>query len=310
MTKTSLLLLGGGKRLSLLDRFQIAANQFGTKLLCYAYEIDSKQPITEKAKVITGKLWADENVKSDIKSVVVENEIDLIISNVDPATIIQSHLRSQLNSASFCSSLESTERCLSKRLFQEFCEENNLGIIPSAADSTFPIFAKPNVGSASKGVKLITSSAELELLGNDGGYVFQKYIIGTEYTVDAYITRNEKICGVSTRVRTETFAGESIITETIDDPEIQNKSIEAIQKLKLIGPITLQFIREEKSNVLYLMEVNPRFGGGVIASVEAGFNFPLMMLQELYDEEPDTVFYGKKLIMKRYFREVFFEAYN
>jgi carbamoyl-phosphate synthase large subunit len=55
------------------------------------------------------------------------------------------------------------------------------------------------------------------------------------------------------------------------------------------------------------LEVNPRFGGGVIASIEAGFNFPLMMLEECIGRDPSVVLEGKKIRMIRYFKEVFYE---
>jgi hypothetical protein len=58
------------------------------------------------------------------------------------------------------------------------------------------------------------------------------------------------------------------------------------------------------------MEVNPRFAGGVIASIEAGFDFPRMMIQEIMGKEPLKLEFGKKLLMKRYFMEVFYAVNN
>jgi len=307
MKQISLLMLGGGKRVSLLERFDEAAGQLGLKLKAFAYELSQQQPISQFAEVIVGKKWFDEGVEEDIKKLSENNKIDLIISNVDQATLVQSRIRESLNAASFCSIFESAKICLSKKSFQSFCDENSLGIIPLAIEGQYPVFAKPNYGSASEGAIIIASDLEKNSLLPASDYIIQKYVRGVEYSVDAYVSRNGKICGISPRRRLRTLGGESIETETLHDVEIYQRSSQVIEKLQLIGPLTIQFIREDATHKLYLLEVNPRFGGGVIASIEAGFNFPLMMLQECIGQAPSVTLEGKKLKMIRYFKEVFYE---
>lgn len=307
MRQFSLLLLGGGKRVSLLKKFDEAAKQLGLKLKAFAYELDEQQPISEFAQILVGKKWLDEGIKEDIRNLSQSNKIDLIISNVDQATLVQSRLRESLNAASFCSISESANICLSKKSFQSFCDENSLGIIPLAIEGQFPAFAKPNYGSASEGAIMVASKLEVDSLPSASDYIIQKYVSGIEYSVDAYVSRSGKICGISPRRRLRTLGGESVETETLQDAEIYQRTAQVIDKLQLIGPLTIQFIREDVTHKLYLLEVNPRFGGGVIASIEAGFNFPLMMIEECIGQEPTVILKGKRLKMVRYFKEVFYE---
>ena len=307
MKEFSLLMLGGGKRVSLLERFAEASEQLGLKLNAFAYEINDQPPISQFAKVFVGKRWLDESIEEDIKNLTESNKIDLIISNVDQATLVQSRMRESLNAASFCSIAKSATICISKKSFQSFCNENSLGIIPLAIEGQYPVFAKPNYGSASEGAVILANKMEKDSLPSAPDYILQKYVVGVEYSVDAYVSRSGKICGISPRKRGKTLGGESVETETLQDTEIYLRTIQVIEKLQLIGPLTIQFIREHVTQILYLLEVNPRFAGGVIASIEAGFNFPLMMLEECIGQEPSIISEGKRLKMIRYFKEVFYE---
>jgi len=307
MKQLTLLMLGGGKRVSLLQRFEKASMQLGLDFKAFAYELNERQPISQLANIIVGKRWLDEEIEEDVINISQSNKVDLIISNVDQATLVQSRIRKNLKAASFCSMLESAEICLSKKSFQSFCDENNLGIIPLAIDDEYPVFAKPNFGSASKGAVVIASKSEKDSLPPTFDFIIQKYVKGVEFSVDAYVSRNGRICGISPRRRLRTLGGESVETETLYDAEIFERTYQVIEKLHLIGPLTIQFIREDVTQRLYLLEVNPRFGGGVIASIEAGFNFPLMMLEECIGREPRVVLEGKKIRMIRYFKEVFYE---
>jgi carbamoyl-phosphate synthase large subunit len=307
MKQFSLLMLGGGKRVSLLERFKEASEQLGFKLKAFTYELNDQQPISQFAEVIVGKRWLVDGVEEEIKLISQINGIDLIISNVDQATLVQSRIREHLNAASFCSNIRSAKICLSKKKFQTFCDENSLGVIPLAIEGQYPVFAKPNYGSASEGAVIVASQLEKDSLPPAFDYIIQKYVKGIEYSVDAYVSRNGKVCGISPRRRLRTLGGESVETETLHDVEIYERTLEVIDKLHLVGPLTIQFLREDVTQELYLLEVNPRFGGGVIASIEAGFNFPRMMLEECMGQEPTITLRGKRLKMIRYFKEVFYE---
>ena len=83
-------------------------------------------------------------------------------------------------------------------------------------------------------------------------------------------------------VKSRTVKDQSIIDETI-------KVIEALNKLKdekgngAIGPLTIQFFKTDK-NKIYLLEINPRFGGGVPLSLECGADYGNAMLSMLQDK--------------------------
>ena len=309
MRRIAILMLGGGKRVSLARRFKAAAKQREVALSLYAYEIDEQQPISLEATVLVGKRWSEADVQQDILDVTAEHAVDLILSHVDPATQVHAQLRDRHPAASFSSDIGSTEICASKRRTHEFCQASGIRSIPLAEPGVFPMFGKPDRGSASAGVQALHDEAELEsYLAAHRDVIVQRFVDGHEYTVDAYVSRAGQILGISPRIRLATIGGESVVTETVSHPVIEQQSRDIIDRLGLRGPLTLQFIADRDSEVSYLMEVNPRFGGGVIASIEAGFDYPGMMLDELLGDPVEPVSSGRRLIMKRYFSEAFYAA--
>jgi carbamoyl-phosphate synthase large subunit len=310
MRKINLMFLGGGKRVSLARRFKLAAELLGIRVEIFSYEIDGQQPIGLEAKIITGKRWADPELVDDLSRVIEANKIDLLIANVDPATKAIASLQDRYKCAQISSNQRTVNICMSKKKLQLFCDDSGIQVIPSSAGD-FPCFVKPDCGSASIGARMIANPEDLaDALSRDPSLIIQKFIEGKEYTVDCYISKRGNICGVSPRERIEVAGGEVVITKTVRNSELIKLSIDTIKKLGLVGPVTLQFIVEKNTSEIYLMEINPRFGGGVIASIESGFNYPLMILQDTLNEDPVVIEFGKEVIMKRYFEEVFYANSN
>ena len=75
---------------------------------------------------------------------------------------------------------------------------------------------------------------------------------------------------------------------------------------KFVGPVTIQFIKEFSTNIIYIIEINPRFGGGVLNSIEAGADAPSYILHEYLGCTLTPINkYKNKLLMMRADREFF-----
>jgi carbamoyl-phosphate synthase large subunit len=311
MKTINLMFLGGGKRVSLARSFKASAKILGIHINLFSYEIDMQQPIGLEAKIIVGRRWADSDLINDLCEVIQSYNIDLLVANVDPATRVIATLKERYHCAQISSDQHLIDMCISKKKLQLLCEEKGIKCIPLASNVEFPCFVKPDYGSASVGARLIASPVDLaDAMKGDPTLIVQKFMDGKEYTVDCYISKQGVICGISPRERVATAGGEVVISKTLRNKALINLSTDIIKKLAFIGAITLQFIVDKKASEIYLMEINPRFGGGVIASIESGFNYPLMMLQDTLNEEPIVVRTGKEIIMKRYFEEVFYANSN
>lgn len=199
--------------------------------------------------------------------------------------------------------------CNDKRMTQDFFERENI-LSPRIADNA-PAVIKPVNGMGSQGVYSVDTNAELEaakvLLKND--YIIQEKIEGREYTIDVLCDFEGNTVSAVPRERTEVRSGEVSKSRTVKNKDISDDTIRLIKCLnkygKVTGPITVQcFVTEEKKIVF--LEINPRFGGGVPLTFEAGINYGelLMRFMEGYVHKGETLDF-EEVSMVRYDRAVY-----
>ncbi len=304
----NILFLGGAKRVSLAERFVKAGEVLGHNVNVFSYELNPQVPFTFVGKIIIGKKWHDPRIIEHLLQIVKEFKISFVIANVDQATPVLASLNeSDPTLGLITSSVEACNIFLDKLIMHAKCEELGIPCIPlSYAD--FPMFLKPRHGSASQGTYLVDDNAYLAYLMeriDDNAYIRERYINGVEYSVDAYVSRNGTFVGAVPRIRSQITGGESTTATIVRDSEILELTEKITNSLELIGPITLQFMREKDR--LFFMELNPRFGGGVIASIEAGFDIPRLMITDYLGMTLPLLHHYDQLIMTRYYREVFHE---
>lgn len=316
--RINVLMLGGGNRVSLARRFKIAGTQLGVQVTVFSYDISLEQPIVNEATVLKGHRWSDRFVTQHIVEIIDERQIDLVLACVDPATVILSSLKLERGSCSYSSDVEVVSACFSKRAFQDLCLDYDLPVIPerSADEVTYPFFVKPIYGSSSLGAQIISTESEWDAYRSKWGstkVIKQKYISGLEYTVDIYRSfGSEEKVFVSPRIRNKTLNGESVDSTISSSDNISAQARRLVFAFNLFGPLTAQFKIDQDTGEPMLMEVNPRFGGGVICSIEAGYDYPKFLLSEILGISlPDPAnIKVRQLTMKRYFSEAFFENYN
>ena len=88
------------------------------------------------------------------------------------------------------------------------------------------------------------------------------------------------------RKRMEVTAGISMKGETVRHPVIEENIKKLCSTLKFIGPVNIQF-KEDSSGNMKLVEINPRFSGGLPITAEAGANTP-ELLYRLLKGDPVT----------------------
>ncbi|MGG7153325.1 ATP-grasp domain-containing protein, partial [Clostridium neonatale] len=163
-------------------------------------------------------------------------------------------------------------------------------IIYNKEESIFPLFIKPSDGMGSRNAFKINSINELcffkDYIKNG---IIQECIEGEEYTVDCLVDFNGNPIYIVPRIRLEVRSGEVVKSRTVKDKFIVDETIqviEALNKLKdekgngAIGPLTIQFFKTDKEEI-YLLEINPRFGGGVPLSFECGADYGNAILNML-----------------------------
>ncbi len=137
----------------------------------------------------------------------------------------------------------------------------------------FPLIIKPRDGMGSSNVFKIKSIKELEFFKEYvDNYIIQQYVDGIEYTIDVLCDLKGNVISIVPRERIEVRSGEVCKSKAVYDKRIINSTLDLCQKLKGIGPLTIQCILT-KNNEIKFIEINPRFGGGVPLSFECGVDY-------------------------------------
>lgn len=315
MKNLNILFLGGAKRIGVAESFIKEGKSLGYNVNIFSYELSYDVPISIIGTVILGLKWNEEKLYQHLVDTIVNNSIQIIIPFLDPATIVASKLKDvcEDNKLEVFIPVSDTNECklfFNKLEAEQWCLKNNISYPKSKGD--FPLFAKPVEGFASKGTKLITKEEDLIGITGNENYIIQKYIDGDEYSIDIYrSTREKKIIVIVPRIRLETQGGEVIKSMTVKDTRIIEFTTNLLNYTELVGPLTLQILKEKSTGRIYFMELNPRFGGGVVTAIGAGANIPKMVLSDYKGIKINEVCDWKDgLLMLRYFKETYKNANN
>ena len=305
----NILFLGGAKRVSLAERFKIAGKALGCHVNIFSYELTQNVPISAVGNVLIGLKWDNPDVYTHLQEIIETNSIHIVLPFVDTATKIAAKLKeiSTFGNTYFpVSDFQVCDTFFNKQKANDWFIENNFPV-PHQDVSLFPLIAKPIFGSASQGIQKLNNAEEFTNFFTQHDirtYLVQQFINGDEFTVDCFVDKKGDILSIVPRKRIETSGGEVTQTLTQKEEEISNISEQILQKANLIGPITIQFLKDK--NGVFLMEINPRFGGGVIASIEAGADAPMFILKDYLGLKNEKVLdWQSNLLMMRANREFF-----
>lgn len=318
MKRVGILFLGGAKRVSMGRKFLEAGKKLGLEVKLFSYELSPWVPVAEIAEIVIGKRWSDPGLPDDLARVVRDKGIDILIPFVDGAVEVAARCRDSVRGVwtpvgDASRAAEMFDKISSDRIFRE------AGLPVPASVREFPMIAKPRFGSASKGIRILASPAELEALENRGNYLIQEYISPRkEITVDCYVAMNGDIICTVPRYRIEIQGGEASVTRTFRNLEVEALACRTLEATSLRGAVTIQMIERPapgnaadnaaKEPRYVLMEINPRLGGGAVCACHAGAPLSEFILRDALglplspcaDWKPD-------ILITRYFSEVCFD---
>jgi carbamoyl-phosphate synthase large subunit len=191
------------------------------------------------------------------------------------------------------SSSEVCRLCFDKFEMFEFCRKNNI-LYPKTylsisdfknaylkKEIEFPVLTKPRFGSGSICMNIAHSLNALEIFFNQGvEVIIQELLVGQEYGVDGYIDfMSGEIVSVFVKEKLEMRAGETDKAVSVLDRDLMEKCSYIIKAIGLTGQIDMDFFKA--NNSFYLLDINPRFGGGYPLAYECGCNFPGYILRNL-----------------------------
>ncbi|MGL4009934.1 ATP-grasp domain-containing protein [Staphylococcus nepalensis] len=240
----------------------------------------------------------------EINKICIKEEIDLVIPWLEKDIVNIVNSNKKLVSQMMFKNSYKTLMCFDKEKVSEFLFEKNIVSAPEiykkVEDLSFPIVKKPRNGSGSVGVEVIYNFRDLGHF-NTKDFVYMKYYEGTEFSVDCFSVKG-KATNFVCRERLKTRGGESLINILIKDTELIKETRNVCNILELDGVVNLQFLRNE--NGLHCIDINPRFSGGVIASILAGVDYPKLVIDYYIHKKKAVTNYSFKqgTISSRYHR--------
>lgn len=177
----------------------------------------------------------------------------------------------------------------------------------------FPVVIKPRWGSASIGIEFVDNEKDLciiydlikrktlkgilgEVSQYDKNYILiQEKITGKEYGLDVMNDLNGCNVGVAVKEKLSMRAGETDKAITVDNMDLRYIGEVIGLNLKHIGNLDCDIL--EMDGKYYILELNPRFGGGFPFSYEAGVNLPKAIIEwaqgRSFDNSQLVPTYGK-----------------
>ena len=312
-----------GRRVSLLNAFRASMKKLGVKghfIGTEMSELSSAFHCCDKGFLV--KPTTHRGYLKQLLGIVKSEKIKLLVPTVDLDLKLLAQNRHKFEKLGCCvliSAPEVINICQDKRKTYQFLAKNGFDTPLTRSnqsalhkkDLRYPCFLKPWDGYASRGSAIVRNRMELSFyIKTVPNCIVQEYISGNEFTCDVFVDFDGKVRCVVPRQRLEVRSGEVSKAQIVKDPKITETAAKAVEALGAgPGVITVQLIKNGNSKI-NIIEINPRFGGGVPLSIKAGANFPRWILQELIGKKPRIKFDGFKdnLVMLRWDSEVWLEG--
>lgn len=293
--KITVLITSVGKQVSLVNQF------------VKAMPSDGRVIVSDNDKYAAGLYVADEchlspPIDSDyyidwLINLCEKESVKMVITLLSEELLILEKNRQrfeELDIALLGMSFEIVSACLDKRKLSKFCDGLKLKSpkyweikdINDIEDFEYPVIAKKKHGKGSRGQeKLLNKREAIEFIEeiknrcDSSEYLIQEFLVGDEYGLDIINDLDRNYITTFVRKKLAMRNGETDIAELILDNSIAELGHMLAERLKHSGLIDCDIIKREGE--YYLLDVNPRFGGGYIFSHYSGANIPALLISLL-----------------------------
>ena len=286
------LITSSAAKVPLLNAYSSVCESFGASSIIHAGDCNANS----LGRFVVPNFWEMPKTTEANLSIILEwlirNRIKLIIPTRDgELDFFARHVEdfSSNGISVLGSSVTTIDTCLDKLVFFEKLK-SAFPVISTCTSLDEDVVGfgtyvvKERFGSGSKSIAVDVSKNEaIKHAGSLLSPIFQPFISGDEYSVDAFVRRNGVLHGSVVRRRILVMHGESQVTETIVDSEITELTKNVAQQLGLRGHFVLQLIKNATG--IHIIECNPRIGGASTLSFAAGLNTPLWSIVEALGED-------------------------
>lgn len=293
-----------GRRNYLLQYFRETLKHKG-KIIAADMEITAPALAVADKAVVVPEIYSSEYVHV-ILDICIKENVNALISLNDlelPILASQAQKFEEIGVKLVVSNEKAIETCFDKYKTIQFCKKIQIGYpktfldLDCARDALlkhnvkFPVVVKPRWGSASVGLEFPRTMEELDLafrlvslkISNsilyqasrqqlDKAVIIQEKIDGIEYGLDVLNNFSGLPMQVYVKEKLAMRAGETDKSVLRNKPDMEDLGIRIGRALGHIGNLDCDIF--ESRGRYYLLEMNPRFGGGYPFSHMSGANYP------------------------------------
>lgn len=290
----NILVSSAGRRVGLIECFRRAAKVLEVDLKVFACDVD---PDVSAACAVADKAFSvpaygHPDFVSRLAEIAAANDIRLIVPTIDPELLplavaadgfatfgCRVHVSTPGVIDVVRDKLE-TMRVL-ERADVPVPRTGSLEEVRDELDRwTWPLFLKPNAGSASRLVSVVRSPAELPNEISEP-MILQQFLDGPEFTVNVFVNVGGELTSVISHRRLRVRAGE--VEKGVTERHSAHRAMaEGIHRAlpDLRGAFCFQII-DDRSTGPRVIEINARLGGGYPLVDQAGATFARWLLEEV-----------------------------
>lgn len=320
----NLLFTCAGRRNYLINYFR---ESMGANSKIFAADMQISAPALSVADVpiIVPDVYSEDYIEA-LVGACIKHKIDAIISLNDLELPVLEQNREAFDKIEvqlIISSKQVIEICFDKWKTFNFAKSNDILVphtfitLESAKDAferdnlKFPLVVKPRWGSASIGIEYAEDINELEMIYKflsiklkrtilsrvsgaeiDHAILIQEKIYGTEYGVDILNDFDGNTVDVYIKEKLAMRAGETDKAVLRNNSELERLAYKVGNSLKHIGNLDCDIFA--RNGEYYLLEMNPRFGGGYPFSHISGADFPSAICAWIEGKRFNTEVFKKK----------------
>jgi len=279
------------------------------QLLCLAKNIEVHLIVNSCTKNYPGLLSCIQHNRAfssyDVKFLTIlerlciENSIDLLFPSNGEAIAFAIEYKNEISAFSVLPALptmDSFQIANNKHLLSVILNENKIQqpitllvhskqFVEKISTQKFPAVIKPIVDcSGGDGIKYFSSEDEMRselpnILESSQKMILQQFIKSTDICISVFCENGEILRYTIQQplINDLTKYAPALSVEFVDNKEVLSAATKLMKSLNWNGVAHIDMIKEETTNEIFVIEINPRIWGSILSSYFAGVNFPELM---------------------------------
>jgi carbamoyl-phosphate synthase large subunit len=284
----NILLTAGSRRVPLVQAFRQALRSLRMPGAVIVTDVNPLSPAVHVAdRAYHVPMSTDPDFLPELLGICETERIGLVVPTIDDELPLLGRERAQFESRGIVVAASSEATALLCNDKYETCRRLTAAGVPAAkswlpgepaTNPPLPLFIKPRGGRGAVSAFPVRTSEELAFFRSYvPDPVIQEYLDGPEFTIDVLCDGLGTPLSIVPRERVVIRAGVIDRGRTVNDPRLIALAQDVCKAIPFNGPINIQCRFRGGQPVVF--EINPRFSGGIPLTIQAGADFPRMLVK-------------------------------